>query len=344
MCGRIIFRVDASETIGSGHVMRCLAIAQEWIRRGGSAGFLMHETLSWLVERIKSEGGEYIPLKRDNSYAVLEACELFSADLICLDGYQFDSDYRKQLYSKSLPLIVIDDHVLESPYFADVVVNPQPNVRRLDYTDSEDTMLLLGIDFMPMRDEFTAERSADNDTRLSRKHVLINFGGTDPKRLTYRVTEKLLNILSDGSPLDVIVSEQHRDYLLLKRLEERHKKSLHVHAGVNDMAELMKTAKIAISAGGSTVWELVAMHVPSIVVLVADNQRVLERYDYWPTVVNAMGIALDDACEKIVKSAERLLQDSTLVRSYQDKYALFDAKNGSKNICDILCIRLGSGG
>lgn len=337
MCGRLLIRVDAGAEIGAGHLMRCLAIAAEWKRRGGDCAFLLFRSTDMLNERISSSGCDIVHLASDNPSDVIQACSEFSAQFLLVDGYHFDADYRCSLQQVNIPVVLIDDSIIEPPWNADLIINPQPRSAACDYIGMPEERLLLGLEYLPVRQEFHRQYELGVLPLHERRHILLNFGGTDPARLTLPVATRLAASLPDNTHLDIIMSKEHPDYPAVVGISASMPDVVHVHSDVSNMAELMGQAGLALSAGGSTLWELASLQVPVLAVLVAENQRVITRYPYWCGLFDATGGISKGLEGDIVNRTLNLWQDEALRQKYATRLAELKLLSGSSNICSRLC-------
>ncbi|MFA7347170.1 MAG: UDP-2,4-diacetamido-2,4,6-trideoxy-beta-L-altropyranose hydrolase [Desulfurivibrionaceae bacterium] len=285
MAPLLVIRADADVAIGSGHVMRCLALAREWQERGGKAVFWGRISAGPLRARIVAEGCQLHLLSASHPdpadcAAVLvwqrEAHE--QSGWVVLDGYHFSADYHDAIRASGWPLLVIDDYGHLPEYHADILLNPNAYAGELTYNTGVETLRLLGARYALLRREFRVARE-ENRIAAPRGHrILVTMGGADQNNVCGRVVDALLAM--DRSDLEVkIVSgslnPHHQD--LVKRLEKA-PFDAELMVTVTEMAPLMQWADLAISAAGSTCWELAAMGVPMLVTVLADNQERVAAY------------------------------------------------------------------
>ena len=283
----LFIRTDATKRTGIGHLMRSIALAQEWRDRGGDAviiGSIEKQVLTRLVEQ---EGFTYIPF--GDAPATKGCVERFLNTLgaannapseawIVLDGYQFDDAYQEKIKSAGYRLLVIDDIAHVPYYHADIIVNQNIHADRLDYRCDEETVLLLGTPFVMLRKSFLSYSRRTTRSRKRCRRVLITFGGVDSKNITTMVIQALNRMNLDQMVADIVVGPefQHR-----QELNEELRNSPYpyeIHNDVTDISFLLANADLAITAGGSTCWELAYMGVPNLVIIVSDNQKDLVEY------------------------------------------------------------------
>ena len=277
----LVVRADADGRIGSGHVMRSLALAQEWQRQGGEVIFLGRIGDSLLRQRLEAEGCrvETLPAShpdpRDQPASLAWLGEQAGQPgWLVADGYHFDGPYHQALRASGWSLLVIDDYAHLPVYHADILLNPNAYAGDLKYHTDADTLLLLGSRFTPLRREFThpAGREQPPGDHPGRR-ILVTMGGADPDNAGGRVVEALLALNRDDLEVKIVIGplNPHRPALVNQVAAARFRTEL--LAAVSDMAPLMGWADLAISAAGSTCWELAALGVPMVVTVLADNQE-----------------------------------------------------------------------
>ncbi len=283
-CYDIYFRTDGNKEIATGHIMRCLAIARACAEKGAFVKFIVsdEESLSLLRERFVREN-EFPVLCLYRDYRKIEAetpADLLSPSQplpeqerrddkpwLFIDSYFVTPAYFKAM-SSSFKTAYLDD-LRSFGCEVDLVVNYDSDKPCPYYEKASDR--LLGIQYTPLRAQF---RNAAYTLRPKVENILFSTGGTDP----YGVAEMLLQkICHSDLPLSafqyhVVTSKANTRYDALLALSEKNP-HIHIHENVADMASLMASCDLAISAGGTTLCELCAVGVPSVSYLMADNQE-----------------------------------------------------------------------
>ncbi len=265
-------RVDANEKIASGHVMRCLSIAD--------ALFLYHARIlfitsdSFAEELITARGYDVIRLqaftddKEGELKQLRKVIDANQIDILLVDSYQVTFDYLKELHEKT-KLVYIDD-LNSFDYPVDVVINYSIDAESVDYPPNK--KYLLGTQYSPLRKQFDITKHEFEQAVLDRdkgKKILIMTGASDP----YNTAEKVIREILNDSAL-------HRYQLLVVKgrfwrsdfLDGYERESVSVLENVDNMAELMIKSSMAVSAAGSTLYELCACGVPTVFFTCADNQ------------------------------------------------------------------------
>jgi len=280
----LIIRADATTRIGTGHIMRCIALAQAWQDRGGDVTFLSHCDSKALRQRIIDEGFDFIPIEKpcpdpnDLSFT-LDMLSAIShqpsaaSPWLALDGYHFTPDYQKAIRDNGYRLLVIDDMAHLDHYYADILLNQNIHASSLHYSCDRDTVKLLGCEYVLLRREFLKYKDWKRKIPEKAKKIMVTLGGTDPDNVTLKVIRALNNLGDQDLEVKVVAGSANPNIDTLKKEFHLSPFTFHLLPGVSNMPELMVWADIAISAGGTTVWELAFMGVPNLVIVTADNQR-----------------------------------------------------------------------
>ena len=201
--GTLIIRADASIAMGTGHVMRCLALAQAWQDEGGECIFAMAETTAASEERIRAEKFAVTnvvacPGTPQDAAQGVDLALAHHAPWIVVDGYQFDVEYQRKLKAAGLKLLVVDDTGHAGAYVADLVLDQNAHATKDLYQLREPyTVLLLGPRYALLRREFKTWRAWKREIAPIARKVLVTVGGTDPGNLTIRVIRALRMLADD---------------------------------------------------------------------------------------------------------------------------------------------------
>lgn len=279
----LLIRADADDRIGTGHVMRCLAIAQAWQDGGGETHFAVARDIVGLRKRLEHETCELHPLDSPPGSVsdAQETCSLaqsLQAGWIIVDGYHFDDSFQVWLKDSGRQFVLIDDHAHCQNYYADLVVNQNLHARESLYPRRDkNTRLLLGSKYALLRREFREWSNARRKIPRIARRILVTFGGSDPDNVTLRSFEALRMIASaKGLPhveVVVVLGPGNRYADEIRSASADLKVSLEIVQNVSDMPQLMAWADLALGAGGSTCWERCLLSLPSLIVVLAENQR-----------------------------------------------------------------------
>ncbi|MFH1148454.1 MAG: UDP-2,4-diacetamido-2,4,6-trideoxy-beta-L-altropyranose hydrolase [Pseudomonadota bacterium] len=279
MAKNLVIRADAGPEIGTGHVMRCLALAQVWQDDGGDVTFLTATDVPALEERLQSEGTSVLRLTAspgsiDDALETADLAQKNNSAWVVADGYHFGSEYQRLIKNSGLKLLCVDDYGHSDHYYADIVLNQNISARRDRYPGREAyTELLLGTDYALLRREFLEMCSREREVPDTARKILISLGGSDSRNATLKAVRALKTIDLCCSEVLILVgsSNKNRDSLDKELSSALFRFSLLTAS--NDMPALVRWADMAISAGGSTCWELAYLGVPSIILVIADNQE-----------------------------------------------------------------------
>lgn len=309
-------RVDANVTIGIGHIMRCLSIAQEMRRQGEQVIFIVANTEA--IEMIQKQNFPVVCLDTCWNDMESELATLLNyirekkVERLLIDSYYVTSYYFETL-KEYVEVIYIDD-VDSFIYPVDKLVNYNIYASALDYEKRYqrgklETSFALGCSFVPLRKEFSNVHRIVQD-KVSK--FLITSGGTD----NYNVTNFILQALSKCSWFDdiecyVVVGQFNRNR---EELEKRWKDTLNVKLlfNVHDMVELMKQCDIAVTAGGVTVYELMACGLPSVMYTLADNQLSIAEHVSKRNLMTWVGdirIDMEGCIFRMINCLEELYED-----------------------------------
>jgi UDP-2,4-diacetamido-2,4,6-trideoxy-beta-L-altropyranose hydrolase len=279
--GTLLIRADASVATGTGHVMRCLALAQAWQDTGGRTVFASAEITDALRKRLGAESCDLAVISSPGSSAddaarTVTLAQENKCDWVIVDAYAFGSQYQRALKAAGLKALFVDDRGHASPYSADVVLNQNVSATRELYADrSNQTRLLLGTRYSLLRREFTAWRDWQREISRVGRRLLVLMGGSDPGNFTARVLEALAVPEFAELEATVVIGGSNPNYAMLENLASS--RNIALKRDVANVAELMSGADVAISASGATCWELCFMGLPSLLVDAADNQKPLAQ-------------------------------------------------------------------
>lgn len=273
---RLVIRADASLDLGVGHVMRCLALAEEL---GGDACFVCKGHPGHLGALIGARGHrvQYLdPAISDAEDAEATSRLAATADLVIVDHYGLDAAWEREM---PCPVMVIDD-LADRPHACRILLDQNLGRRAADYDGllPDRCQRLIGTGFALLRPEFAARRAAALEARAKRhgavRSLLITMGGTDATDATGWVLDQLaqMDLPSDLSVTVVLGATAPHAQSARARLSALPCRS-DLLIGTDRMACLMAGADLCIGAAGSTSWERCALGLPTVMLVLADNQR-----------------------------------------------------------------------
>ena len=266
---RILFFADAGASVGGGHVMRCLTLANALIEHGAVCGFVATASARAVLDVFASDGIERVTPPGDDAEAVAAAARDWSAGAVVIDHYRFHRADEARLRAPGRVLMVMDD--LRRAHDCDLVLDSNLRRSAADYAGIDS---LIGPQFALVRPAFVERR----DQTLARRalgeaprRLLVSLGLTDVDAITARVVDALLPGLGERE-VDIVLGSGAPSRARLEALSARDDR-IRLHIDAQDMPTLTAAADLAIGAGGSSVWERCCLGLPAITVVLADNQR-----------------------------------------------------------------------
>lgn len=295
---KVVFRADASLQIGSGHVMRCLTLADVLKQRGAECHFLCRAHVGHLIELIRSKGHvvHVLPCKPEcpvdsdgpahaawlgatqeqDAQACRSILQVLEPEWLIVDHYGLDARWETALRPFCRRLMVIDD-LADRPHDCDLLLDQNLGRRASDYeslTPAKCTVLA-GPQYALLRPEFAAQReySLKRREHPRLRNLLITMGGVDQPNATGRVLETLKDCpLPDDCRISVVMGAQAPWLEQVRATTAEMPWPSEVLVNVADMAQRMADCDLAIGAAGSTSWERCCLGVPTLMVVLAGNQ------------------------------------------------------------------------
>ncbi|MEW5251339.1 UDP-2,4-diacetamido-2,4,6-trideoxy-beta-L-altropyranose hydrolase [Microbulbifer discodermiae] len=292
-----MFRVDSSHSIGSGHVMRCITLAKSLREKGAECVFVCRLLKGNFITMISICGFRVVKLPIDGAFfensckdydswlcgswqsdaeASIIVARKLQPNWIIVDHYALDVNWERKVRPYTKNLCVIDD-LANRVHESDVLLDQNFGRTSADYMGlvPHYTVLLTGPSFMLLREEFRKLRQISLDRRLTDtgKKILVSMGGSDEYNATGAVLSALENSsLCDQLEITVILTRQslHLDEVASQVTRSKMKVKLEVDVG--NMAWYMAQNDLAIGAVGGTAWERCCLGLPTLMVVIADNQ------------------------------------------------------------------------
>lgn len=339
---KIVIRADGGRDIGLGHIMRSLVLAKE-LRKENEVIFMCRnssvEPLKYLagIEKVKSEGFEVILISEINFIDDIKKFQKdLKADLIITDSYDVDEEYFASLKSVFKFTGYIDD-VNICKMDVDFIINQNINAKKLKYNleSNESTKLFLGPEYCLLRDEF--RKSNDCIIKDKVEDILVTVGGMDKDCNTIKIIKEIKDF---NCNIHIIIGSAFHDSII-KDLENIAKENRRINLYRNaNMALLMSKSDIAISATGSTIYELAAMKVPTVGIIVADNQIDICKEMNRRGMIIGIGKLEADNNEKLKFNIEKLINNKSerlkIIEKQSDLVDVNGAKKLANNIFKII--------
>jgi len=296
----ICFRADASVEIGTGHVMRCLTLADALQSEGHACIFVSRAHSGHLAELIERRGFPVVLLPEPDSgwsksaddvaHAAwlgkpwrIDAQETITAlsgvnpDWLIVDHYGIDHRWHKVLRPFADKILAIDD-LVDRRFDCDLLLNQNHGVGESRYRRlvGAECRLLLGAKYALLRPEFLALRAQAIEKRKAYRgveRILVSMGGTDADNVTSMVLDALADVDWRMPPsVEVVLGGRAPHLATVTDRAARHPLAVSVAVDVGDMAPRMLQADLGIGAGGATTWERCCMGLPALIVVTAENQ------------------------------------------------------------------------
>jgi UDP-2,4-diacetamido-2,4,6-trideoxy-beta-L-altropyranose hydrolase len=278
--GRLVFRADGNATIGLGHLMRLLALA-DMLRGLASGIFLVREPTAAVAELVAQAGWDIhaLPIQPlQNEADTLVTSFLQTSDVLVLDGYEFSLAYQQRLRQSGCGLVYVDD-LRAWPVVADLLINHSPGVTPADYQAPATSRLLLGPAFSLLRQPFITH-ALPSQASGDLSSAVVCFGGADPLGLTAR-TLAALRTLPQIQRIGLLVGAAFEDAEALQdQVGEDPTRAITIYRnlGAAELAALLQAHTLAIVPASTVLIEALVLGRPVITGYYADNQRALADY------------------------------------------------------------------
>lgn len=293
----VYFRVDGDSSIGAGHIVRCVSIAQEVEAQGGKAVFVSTNEESVKILQ-KYNFGPLLVGGDSRQFGKFDAQKLASVmnegATVLVDSYGVTDEFFDTCADLGLKVAYIDDmYTFETGSLSDPVrrnarmlINYSFGFSEEDYDNvykGTSTKLLIGPKYAPVRKVFR-EKVGQYQVRDKVENVLITTGSTNPNKSLEKMAQGCRDALSDAHISVVVGPNASFDGSLVSKL------NLHLIKGATDLSEYMLASDLVISAAGTTLYELYTLGVPTIAVPIVENQlanvRGFKKMGYGLTLVS----------------------------------------------------------
>jgi UDP-2,4-diacetamido-2,4,6-trideoxy-beta-L-altropyranose hydrolase len=335
-----LIRADGNAKIGAGHLMRCMTIAQEL---GQEVWFVCADEDSAQLARsrgfvAKSLGSNYADMESELPAweALIKEVGSAAPVTILVDSYYVTDAYLQAL--RTYGKVVLMDDLCAKAYPVDAVINYNAPAKRSAYEAlyrGQDTKLLIGSTYVPLREQFLRPEYTERTLREEVKEVLITTGGGDVQNLAGKILEL---IYRPDLQFHVTAGQFSPNYEALKAVEQA-RENVTIHSNVTDMAGLMAGVDLAITAGGSTIYELSSLGVPFVCFSYAQNQEALTAYIGEQKVAGFAGAyhrAPEEMMKRMCELFEALLADKGLrERYFEEERKLADGRGAARLANDL---------
>jgi len=291
----IFIRVDASNEIGSGHLMRCLTLANALKSTDKKITFLSRSLPDSMKSFIEDAGHHFIGLsklkrnlfsediylswlgvtKMEDAADSLNAIGALSCDWLIVDHYALDAEWELLMRTKAKRIFSIDD-LANRPHECDILLDQNlylNSEERYQNLVPSNAKLLLGTKFTLLRPEFMEERETSRVRDFKVRNILVFLGGADDHNITLKVLQTIENCINTDILVNIVLGAMHTSQdELIKRFNTP---NYRLYLRAKNMAMLMAQADLAIGGGGTATWERCSVGLPTIPIILANNQKQL---------------------------------------------------------------------
>lgn len=270
------FRADGSTELGVGHFVRSLTLARAWKNAGGEAVVITGQDIPALIERAGAHGMPVLRLTGRPDDLGLRQTSVWAkqhpGSWVSLDGYQFGEDYQCAVVQAGARCMVIDDYARLPRYHTALMIDQNFGAETRKYPLPPEATALLGPRYALVAPEFQTWRVPGRPAPPVISRILVTLGGADLPNATARVANALLALdLPDLEAVFVIGAANPHGDEIAGLVASR--PGLRTVRDARDMPAMMAWADLAITSAGTTSWELCMMGVPSVSIVLAENQR-----------------------------------------------------------------------
>ena len=336
----IYFRCDGNSVIGGGHVMRCLSIANAFQIEKKNIRFVLSDLE--FNDIIMQNGFDTIVLGTKYNDLASEV-ELLSskiksdAEIIIVDSYYADFKYLSEI-GKLSKVVYIDD-LFAFPYPVDLLINYNVYADENRYVELYKNSgvkvpkLVLGTAYTPLRKEFVSLPDKKINDKI--KDVLISTGVSDSLHLTYKLIKELKE---NGCSYHYhfIVGGKNNDIDIIEETAKEIK-NVSIYYKCNNVCDLMQKCDVAVSAAGSTLYELCSTGTPIISYVCADNQIYgINEFEKRDLLISLGDVRKNDFSLNVVEAKIKLLSDSVIRKEYSTRIRQTVDGKGAKRIADFI--------
>lgn len=342
----IAIRADINESIASGHMMRCLSIADALFSLGEEVLFYTSDECA--AQMIINRGFSAICLHNDwrdkesELKQLISELEIARPSLLLVDSYQVTEIYLREL-RKIIKLAYLDDRNAFD-YPVDIIINYSIYADDIDY--SPNRKCLLGMKYVPLRKQFNlSDKKLEQAIhgRCHNKQILITTGASDPYRVA---TKSIKNIFDDMRLNDYSVTvikgiywdDDEESELRNIGGQNAFGNRIRILENVENIADIMLASTMAVSAGGTTLYELCACCVPTVMFSYADNQIGNVNGFADKDIMSYAGDAraISDIGAKITQKLLTYYVNHDIMKNTISKMRSFECRGGAKRLAEAI--------
>ncbi|WP_052770100.1 UDP-2,4-diacetamido-2,4,6-trideoxy-beta-L-altropyranose hydrolase [Paenibacillus sp. IHB B 3415] len=345
---KFFIRADASAKLGVGHVMRCLALSEELIKREQQVIFICRESNALISKLIVEKGcailqneTEYLLGSQKEAEYIIELIHsnyiIQNEDWIIIDHYSLDFEFEGYLRKVFTNIMVIDD-LADRQHDCDVLLDTGLSKSKRDNYDRlipQTSIKLLGPEYALLRHEYTKERKSLKLRDAKRvENIFVCFGGTDPTNETSKAIKALLPILNESMKVRVVMGITNpRIEELIQQYEDE---KIEFLIQPFSIATLMSSSDLAICAGGGMTWERYCLGLPGIIIAIAANQVEGAQHSHLLGVDEYLGLSHLVKEKDLRQTIERLIYSNEKLKNARERAMDVVDGNGIVRVADIL--------
>lgn len=353
----VAFRVDASDRIGTGHVMRCLSLARTLADNGIRSHFLCRAHSGHMMKRIKEEGHNLIILPvliehqecwlgsswPSDASETINHLKSINVGWVVVDHFFIDASWEARVKQDLEVCIMVIDGLANRPHNCDLLLDQTYSVegkKRWKALVPSTCELFVGPKYALFRSEFLKAQVKLGNRRTDVERIFIAFGGVDHVNATHKTLLSLdFGCLRERNiTVDVIVGPQNPHINFLKE-KYGDLEGLNLYVNPDGIPVLMASADIAIGAGGTMMWERALLQLPTLIISIASNQVPLARSLHAINAAIYVGDIHDISSPMIKNSVNQLVNDDkkrTEIRRVNEKLMLRDGISVSQYLIENL--------
>ena len=320
----LYIRADATPKIGSGHIMRCLALAQNAKKQNIAVHLWSKLQIDWVHEKLKQEKIPFTLLtekieQQENPEKFLTILPPSTQNSwVILDNYHFNLGYQQTVQKAGYRLLLIDDCNHLPEYSCDILLNQNISAKTLHY-NGKIKKQLLGLQYALLRQEFLTAKKQKQPANHPPKNILFTLGGGDFSHLLPKLANDFALPEIKNCTLRIVTGSMPTKKI--RTAFANCPAQIEIIPATNNMAELFCWADICITSAGSTCWELCYLEIPFLMIEIADNQK-----------EELIALEKQNIAQRFTKENLTSLLTQTKI---QKQYSIVDGL-GAKRVTDLL--------
>lgn len=320
---KIIFRADGNATIGMGHFIRSLALA-EMLKDDFYCIYATQSPTDYQIKEIESVCHQSIDLPANETHFNVFLNLLEGDEIVVLDNYYFSTEYQQQIKNKGCKLVCIDD-MHDKHFVADVIINHAEGTSKSQYSAEENTLFCLGYKYALLRNDYLTNISHKDSKKYA---CLVMMGGADPFNLTAKIIS-MLETLQLSLPIAVVVGAAYNNEHLFQTFN-----NIELFKGIEStkVLQLMQASQVGIFPASTVAIEACAARLPFICGYFVDNQKEIYNGIEKNNLAMCIGNFLHVEPNDIFKALEQLNRKEIGEKIIQKQETRLDKKSKERYI------------